>query len=82
MNSLRAQRIVDKILLKNLSKREWLEIFNELHSATCELTKTERQYIAESGAGEMLYHICSSILLTDPDLAESVLDPSTKRFLS
>ena len=82
MVSLRAQQIVDKILHKNLTKCEWLELFNELHLMIDAFSKAERQYIAESGAGELLYHICSAILLTDPDYAESILKPSVKRFLS
>lgn len=55
------EMIIDKILSGTHTDEEWLELEADVKSYLKDLPNEQKDYFAQSGAGEALYMICSGI---------------------
>lgn len=53
--------LIDEILKENHTFDEWLELEAEVNCYLAELTEEQQDYFADSGAGELLWMMCSAI---------------------
>ena len=58
---IKLEMMIDRILSGTHTDEEWLELETEVKTYLKDLSKEQKDYFAQSGAGEALYMICSGI---------------------
>ena len=58
---IKLEMMIDRILSGTRTDNEWLALESEVKTYLKDLTKEQKDYFAQSGAGEALYMICSGI---------------------
>ena len=59
--SAQLDMFIDEILKEDHTFDEWLELESEVNCYLAELTEEQQDYFADSGAGELLWMMCSAI---------------------
>ena len=58
---VRLDMFIDEILKETHTFDEWLELEAEVNGYLAELTEEQQDYFADTGAGELLWMMCSAI---------------------